>query len=303
MLDASVAVVGPGAVGCFFGGHLAAIGRHVTFCARPGTRLPGLHIESPAAPLRLDAPRLLTDPAVAAPHPWVLLATKCHQTAGAAPWLAALCDADTRVLVLQNGVEHHDRVAPLAGPATIVAGVVFCGVERVAPGHLVHSGGGSVSVQDDADGRAAAALFEGAAARVQLEPDLAAVAWEKLCFNAAGGSLLALTRRRNEVFADPAILELSRAIATEAAAVGRAAGVALAPDVPDRVVARLRALDPAGGSSLLFDQLAGRPLEWDARNGVIVRLAARYGLEVPASRAVSALLSAGSGRSTGTSGG
>lgn len=302
MSDYSVAVVGPGAVGCFFGGHLAAVGREVTFCGRPGSVLPQVRVESRAAPVWVEAPRLRRAPA-GGPVAWVLLATKCHQTAGAAEWLTRLCGPGTRVLVLQNGVEHHDRVGPLVGAATIVPGVVFCGVERVAPGELVHRSGGWVSVQEGPDGRAAAALFAGAGAGVRLEPDLNVVAWEKLCFNAAGGALLALTRRRNEVFGDAGIIALARTIAEEAARVGRAAGVALGGDVVDRVVARLEGLDPTGGSSLLFDQLAGRPLEWDARNGVVVRLAERYGVEVPASRVVSALLAASSGRSMGTSGG
>ena len=47
----------------------------------------------------------------------MLLAVKAHQTDGAAGWLAALCGGGTTVAVLQNGIDHVERVAPLAGDA------------------------------------------------------------------------------------------------------------------------------------------------------------------------------------------
>ena len=288
-----VAVVGPGAVGCFFGGHLAAAGRReVVFCGR--RRLARIRVSSDAAPLDLAAPAMVLAPQRVGRVDWVLLATKCHQTAGAAPWLRRLCDARTRVLVLQNGVDHRERVAPWVGGATVVPAIVFCGVEARAPGDIVHRTHGYAAVQDDVAGRAAAALFEGAAAAIRPTGDLAAVAWDKLCSNAANGAITALTRRRNEVLREPAIQDLCRAVVAEVAAVGRAAGVTLPDDIADRVVERMAGWDPAGGSSMLYDHLAGRPIEHEARNGVVVRLADRYGVEVPVCRTLAALLAAAS---------
>ncbi|MEZ5228391.1 MAG: ketopantoate reductase C-terminal domain-containing protein [Acidimicrobiales bacterium] len=45
-------------------------------------------------------------------------------------------------------------------------------------------------------------------------------------------------------------------------------------------------LQRAGGhlSSIVVDRRHGVPTEWDARNGVVQRLAARHGLEVPLNR-------------------
>ena len=226
----------------------------------------------------------------------MLLATKCHQTPGAARWLRRLCGPDTRVLVLQNGVDHRERVAPYIGDATVIPAIVFCGVEARAPGRLTHRTNGYAVVQDDAAGRAAAALFEGAAARVRLSEDVAVVAWDKLCSNAATGAITALTRRRNEVLREPSVRALCRAAVAEVAAVGRAAGVALPDDIVDRVLARMSQWDPAGGSSVLYDHLAGRPLEHEARNGVVVRLAERHGVDVPVCRTLATLLAAVSAR-------
>ena len=66
------------------------------------------------------------DPAAAEHVPWVLLAVKTHQTAGALRWLERLCGAGTVIAVLQNGVEHEALVAPLAGPANVLPAIVWC---------------------------------------------------------------------------------------------------------------------------------------------------------------------------------
>src|SRR5207249_1156823 len=106
----TVAIVGLGSIGGGIAGSLSAADRHdVVVCARrPVERL---ILERPEG--AVDVPlRTLTDPAEAQPMDWVLLCTKAHETPSAAPWLARLCTASTRVAVLQNGIDHVDRVKP-----------------------------------------------------------------------------------------------------------------------------------------------------------------------------------------------
>ncbi|MFD5429562.1 ketopantoate reductase family protein [Streptomyces sp. NPDC127084] len=63
-------------------------------------------------------------------------------------------------------------------------------------------------------------------------------------------------------------------------------------DLADRVIARLRAMPPESGSSVLWDRLAGHELEYDARNGAVVRAGARVGVPTPYNETVTALLEA-----------
>ena len=124
-----IAVVGLGSIGGVAAACLAAAGRHeVVACAR--RPLPRLVLERPGGEddVALNA---LTDPAQAAPVDWVLLATKAQDTPSAAPWLAHLCRPSTRVAVLQNGIDHAARVAPLAGGATVVPAIVYYNGERL----------------------------------------------------------------------------------------------------------------------------------------------------------------------------
>ena len=236
------------------------------------------------------AGRVVADPSAAAPAAWVLLAVKTHQTAGAAGWLAALCDERTVVAVLQNGVEHRALAAPLAGPATVLPAIVWCPAETVAPGRVRQRGPARLSVPDEPGGAGLAALLDGGA-QVDVVADFHTESWRKLCLNAVAAPMV-LTGRRAEVYREPEQLALARRLAEECVAVARAEGAQLEPAVVDEVIAQLATFPPDLGTSMLFDRLAGRRLEWEARNGVISRLGAAHGIPTPVSDDVSARLAA-----------
>jgi 2-dehydropantoate 2-reductase len=94
------------------------------------------------------------------------------------------------------------------------------------------------------------------------------------------------------VLHEPGMAELARGIILECCAVARAEGVALPDAVADEVLARLLATPAGSGNSMYYDRRAGRPLELDARNGVIVRFGARHGIATPLNAAACALLAA-----------
>jgi 2-dehydropantoate 2-reductase len=285
-----IAVVGVGAIGGAVAAPLAASGRHeVVLCVRePFERLV---VESPKQRIEVQA-CCETNPARVAPAEWVLLATKAQDVPGAAKWLAALCAPGTVVAVLQNGVEHRARVAPFAGPAAVLPVVVELPAERTAPGQIRMRGGGRLTVPDGPHAAEFAALFAGAALAVERAADFPSVAWRKLCLNAASGALTALTGRTVEVLHEPGMAELARGIILECCAVARAEGAALPDAVADEVMARLLATPAGSGNSMYYDRRAGRPLELDARNGVIVRLGVRHGIATPLNAAACALLAA-----------
>ena len=76
----------------------------------------------------------------------------------------------------------------------------------------------------------------------------------------------------------------------EVAAVGRAEGVALAPDAVDTVMKAADALPPTAYSSLHHDLVDGKPLELEAFHGHLLRLGRRHGVRTPMADAVYAAL-------------
>jgi 2-dehydropantoate 2-reductase len=285
-----IAVVGPGAIGATYAAAAEEAGHEVLPCGRRAAPAPV--VEKPDGSEHALASAVIADPAaVDGPVPWVLLAVKAHQTAGAARWLDELCGPDTTVAVLQNGVEHRALVGPLAGAATVLPTVVWCPSEMVAPGRVRQRGEAALSVPDEPAGAALAALFEGGSGRVDVIEDFTTEMWRKLTSNAIAG-LLAVTRRRIEVFGADGMRDVALALSRECVAVGRAEGARFADDDAERILDRLAAMAPDMGTSILFDRLAGRPMEWDARNGVVRRLGARHAVATPVSDVLVPLLAA-----------
>jgi len=289
---ARVAVVGVGAIGATVAAAVQDAGVHeLLLCAR--RPLDRVVVEHPdGSETVIDAP-LLTDPGTVSAHAgWVLLAVKAHQTQGAAGWLSALCADATTIGVLQNGIDHVERVAPLAGGAAVLPVVNWCPVEPVAPGRVRQRDALRLAVPDGGAGEAFAALL-GDGAKVTVGGEFAWEAWRKLCANAVSG-VMALAGRPAAIFALDVVRDVARALAYECAAVARAEGVALSVQDADDVIAWLEALPTDAGSSILTDRRAGRALEWEARNGVIGRLGRRHGVPTPVADTVSALLHAAS---------
>jgi 2-dehydropantoate 2-reductase len=289
---ARVAVVGVGSIGATVAAAVqSAGGNDLRLCVR--TAVDRVVVERPdGGETVIEAPLLTRAADVEAPVDWVVLAVKAHQTAGAADWLAALCTPDTTVAVLQNGIDHVERVAPLAGGASVLPVVNWCPVEPVAPGRVRQRDALRLAVPDGSMGEAFAALV-GAEAEVSVGGEFALEAWRKLCVNAVSG-VMALAGRPAVIFALDDVRTIARALADECAAVARAEGVDLTDRDVDDLMAWLEALPEDAGSSILTDRRAGRALEWEARNGVIGRLGRRHGIPTPVSDTVSALLHAAS---------
>jgi len=285
-------VVGLGGIGGGAAGSLAAAGRHdvIACMRRPIGRLT---LDRPSGVVELPL-TALAEPEQAKPVDWVLLCTKAHHTTAAAAWLQRLCTPATHVAVLQNGIDHVGRVAPLAGAARVVPVLVYYNAERLAPDHvrIRQAGARDLVVADDEAGRAFAQLLDGTELRAVLTNEFATLAWRKLLINAVANPITALTMQRQAVLRRPDVEELCGAVLDEAVVVARADGVRLADDEVARTLAMLRTFSDKFGTSMYFDRLAGRSLEVEALTGAIVAVAERHGLAVPLNRALLTLLRA-----------
>jgi 2-dehydropantoate 2-reductase len=288
----TVAVVGMGSIGGVAAGCLAAAGRNdVVVCLR--RPIERLTLDRPDGTVELPL-QSRTDPTRAEPVDWVLLCTKTHQTESAAPWLSRLCTPQTSVAVLQNGIDHAARVAPLVNGATVLPVIVYYNGERLAPDHvrMRRAGSDDVVVANDETGRAFARLLDGTGLHVLLSDDFATLLWRKLLINAIANPITALTLQRQAVLRRPDIQDLCRAVLGEAVAVARAEGARLADDEPARTIAALMTFSGELGTSMYFDRLAGRQMEVEALTGAIVAAGERHGVAMPINRTLLTLLRA-----------
>lgn len=284
-----IAVVGPGAIGGTVAAWLAQDpAMEVTVCARTGFEK--LVVDAPGG--RIEAwVTVFTDPSAAKPVDWVLVCTKAYDAPGAAAWLDRLAGKGTRVAILQNGVEHVARFAPFVAREFLLPAVVNIPAERSAPGRILQRRHGAIVVPAGADGEDFVRLFARTPIAVSTTADFVTAAWEKLTLNCTG-AVNALLLKPNGIVRAPGIAEIMRALMAECIAVGRAEGAALDDGLAERVIEGCREGPPNSVNSMHADRVAGRPMEVDARNGVIVRLGRKHGIETPLNALMATLLEA-----------
>lgn len=235
-----------------------------------------------------------TDPdEVPGPADVVLLAVKATQNQEAAGWLARLCDVHTIVVVLQNGVEQVEQVQPHCPQSPVIPGIVWYSAETQPGGWVRLRGGAALVLPSGPSAETVAELLRAAGCRVDCDPDIITAAWRKLLTNALAG-FMALSRRRSGMFRRDDVAALSRHYLAECLAVARAEGARLDDGVADELTDLFRNVAEDMSTSILTDAENHRPMEWDVRNGVIIRKARAHGLATPISDVVVPLLAAAS---------
>jgi 2-dehydropantoate 2-reductase len=298
---ATIAIVGPGAIGATIAALMHDAGHRVLLCGRTARESVEVRPDpsvSDGGPIVVPGP-VLTDPdAVDGPVDVVLLAVKDTQNADAATWLARLCDANTVVCALQNGVEQVERVGRYCPPeTTVVPCVVWFSAETQPEGWVRLRTPVRLVLPENAAAQRLADVLRGPSptveCTVECTPDFADDAWRKLLANAATG-LMVMTGRKSGMFRRDDVAALARRYLTECLAVARAEGANLDDGVVDDIVGMLAGVPEDLTTSILTDRELGKPLEWDIRNGVVVRKAAEHGLSTPISDVLVPLLAAAS---------
>jgi 2-dehydropantoate 2-reductase len=284
-----VAVLGAGAVGCFFGGMLARAGHRVTLIGRPvhveAFRKSGLHFEG----LKFDehiAVEASTEAAAARGARLVLFCVKSTDTDAAAAQIAPFLDRDAIVVNLQNGVDNTERIqAKVSQP--VVPAVVYVATEMKGPGHLKHHGRGDLVIGPNELVRA---WFESAGVPAVISENIAGELWAKLIVNCAYNALSAITQLPyGKLIEGAGVRETMRDVVEETLAVAKASGVRMAPDMLARTY-RIAEAMPTQFSSTAQDLARGKPTEIDHLNGYVVRRGEALGVPTPANRALHALV-------------
>jgi 2-dehydropantoate 2-reductase len=258
----------------------------------------------------------------------VLFCVKMTDTEEAARSLAQYLTPNAIVVSLQNGVDNVPRIRAASGIDALAA-VVYIAAAMPEPGHVKHSGAGSLAVGElpdrkPADSRLAdrtladreladgnrpskssappaagagraeriAALFTAANVPCRVSPDIEADMWSKFVMNCAGNAVTGITQISYTSLAHSAITpDIFRLVIGETVAVARAAGVKL-PEV-DYVSEGLKFLQGVGAgatSSTAQDLGRGKRTEIDSLNGYVARRGKELGIATPANLVLFALV-------------
>jgi 2-dehydropantoate 2-reductase len=307
-----VAVLGAGAVGSYFGGMLARSGVQVTLIGRAARveaiRANKLFLDTVSFQERV-AVNASAETSAVRDVDVVLFCVKTTDTEDAARSLKPYLPPDAVVVSLQNGVDNIPRIRAASGVDPLAA-VVYIAAAMPEPGHIKHSGGGSLAVGEfpDRDGSARssassppgrsdraeriAALFTAANVPCRVSPDIEADLWSKFVMNCAGNAVTGITQISYAHLAQSAVTrDIFSQVIAETVAVGRASGVKL-PEV-DFLSQGLQFLQGIGSdatSSTAQDLARGKRTEIDSLNGYVVRRGTELGIATPANLVLFALV-------------
>jgi len=287
----SIAIVGAGALGSYYGARLALAGSDVRFLMRgelAAVRERGLTLREKDATRHLAHVAAFATPAEIGPVDLVIITLKTTANASLASLLPPLLHGRTAVLTLQNGLGNEERIADLVGAERVLGGLCFIAVTREAPGELAgYHTPGAITLGEF--GRAAgdrahaiAARFERAGVNLRVTDNLAEARWRKLIWNIPfnGLAIAAGGITTDKILADVALARGVRALMDEVADAGRRFGY----DVPEKFIQGQIDVTPPMGAykpSSLVDFLAGREVEIDAIWGEPLRRAQAAGLAMP----------------------
>ena len=290
-----IAVMGAGAVGCYYGALLARAGHDVTLIARPAhvqaiAQAGGLWLHTDAG-AECIALRASSQASAVRGAQWVLFCVKSTDTDSAGHAMAAHLDANAVVLSLQNGVDNAERLQAILGQA-VLPSVVYVASTMAAPGQVRHLGRGELVLGAGPASAAIASVLRSAAIPTEISDNVTGALWAKLVLNCVYNPLSAITRLPYGAIASCPGLDVAQVMADvvqECQAVAQARGVALPADILASTLALAQAM-PQQFSSTAQDLARGKRSEIDHLNGFIVRQGAALGIATPVNRLLHTLV-------------
>ncbi|SDI80020.1 ketopantoate reductase [Paraburkholderia steynii] len=287
-----VAVMGAGAVGCYYGGMLARAGHEVVLIGRrqhvEAIERSGLRLEAQSFDERIPLAASTQASAVQGAK-LVLFCVKSTDTQSAALEIKPFLAPDTLVLSLQNGVENADEVRKVI-TQQVAAAVVYVATEMAGPGHVRHHGRGELVIEPSNSSAEVAQALIAAGVPTEISDNVRGALWAKLILNCAYNALSAITQLPyGRLVKGEGVTTVMRDIVDECLAVAKADGVTIPGDI-DKAVRMIAETMPGQYSSTAQDLSRGKRSEIDHLNGLIVRRGDALGVATPSNRLLHTLV-------------
>jgi len=290
-----IAIIGTGALGCYYGAKLVKAGEDVHFLARSGRAaltVRGLQVKGPSEKLRVKKIHVYGSAADIGPCDLVILATKATSNDALKTLLPPLLGPETIVMTLQNGLGVEEPVAEIVGPDHVVGAICYIGCMRTAPGVVTCSFPGLMTIGKfgkPAGERthAVAALWRRAGVKCTAQDNLELQRWHKLVWNVPfnGLAIVAGGVTTDVLLADEGMRALARRLMEEIVEAAAKFGHEIPRSFIDLQFERTAKMGAYRPSSLI-DFEEGRDVEIEEIWGEPVRRAKTIGAAVPRLEAI-----------------
>ena len=289
-----IAVIGAGAIGCYYGGVLAQAGHEVRLIGRAhhveAIERDGLLLETDSGKASISL-HATTDADGVRDTGLVLCCVKSADTARAAEVMVPHLAANAIIVSLQNGIDNSS-VLRARVVQEIIPAVIYVGAGMVGDGHVRYHGGGEVVLGDTLNDQWVAAILKSAGIPVEISSNIEGEQWTKLVVNCAYNALSAITTLPyGKLVEQEGVVRVLRDVVDECLAVAERMGIKPSGDVWQNVEHIPKNM-PGQISSTALDLRRGHATEIDYLNGAIVRRGEEFGVPVPANRLLHTLVKA-----------
>jgi 2-dehydropantoate 2-reductase len=291
MISPTIAIIGSGAVGGYYGARLAQHGHQVHFLLRSDfdtVNRSGWIIESCDGDFMLTADQISVykKPTDMPKVDLVVVTLKTTANAEFASLIGPVLKEDTAILTLQNGLGNEEALAGLFGAHRVLGGLAFTCINRIAAGRIRHTSHGLIRLGEFGGGQSARAsrmaeLFNSSRIRCQVLENLEQGRWDKLVWNVPFNGLgAAMDLSTDQLIANTAGRSLVEELMREVVATAAAIGIRLPSEIiGDKIEQTLKM--GVYLTSMQLDRQLGRPIERDAIVGRPLQVAESSGVKSP----------------------
>lgn len=287
----TIAIIGAGALGGYYGCRLSQHGNDVHFLLRSDyalVRKQGWKIRSVDGDFALPAEtlNLYDNPGAMPKADLVIVTLKTTANHALGNLISPVLKPDTIILTLQNGLGNEQLLGEKFGMERVLGGMAFVCINRLPDGVIHHMDHGVIRLGEPAGGisprvEAVVKLMCDSGIACESLDNLRYGRWEKLLWNIPFNGLGALLDRNTaQLLNAPAGMQLLKSLMEEVRRAARADGMELSEEAAQRQIDRTWSMGEYQ-TSMQIDRRAGRPMELDAIFGAVVAKADSQGIPVP----------------------
>ncbi len=285
-----IAVIGAGAMGSIYGGHLSL--KNEVYLVDTNTAVVehlqknGLKLEENGQD-NMYYPKAVSSTEGLEPADLVILFVKALFSKAALSGNKSLIGPDTYVMTLQNGSGHEDILGEFVPQNHIIIGTTNDNGAVLGMGHIRHGGVGETNIGmlvEDTEGflpKLAATLDE-CGFQAHIQDNIQQLIWDKMFTNVSLSAVTALLScEMGYITENEHAWNMTKQLVLEAAAVAR--GMGLKAD-DEKLLEKVRTTSvnsPNGVTSICADIRAGRKTEVDTISGSVVRASKKCGVPAP----------------------
>ena len=212
---------------------------------------------------------------------WIIICLKEYQIKDALPSIQKIISINTKIVLFQNGLQISKPYLGLVKAENILETIIDCPIQKDSEGSLIQLGVPKIILPANPLARAFSSLIDHIDVSVMEDEQFKTQQWKKIIESSSLGSVQSLQKETCKIFKEEIHLQGYLELVKEGIQIARAEGIVLESSFEDELKYKLKQYPDEKGSSMLSDILSNKPIELDAKIGILAKIAKKHNLNIP----------------------